>query len=753
MKNLSRVVIAILLVIIMATLLPIQVFADTPDYISEVKIAMGNTDSLKGYIVLSDSNNKPIDLNQKSGGGSFSKGEKAVYLGYKTTKEPQEAITDLALMNMNGGYETTDYDTLMEGQIKNQIIPMIQDFQVAIDEYRANLKSNNRFNNQRAEYIKNALNKFIDDDTGKGLGDLLVNETKFEMGDEAYNKLSEEEKKNHADIVTIFAQSNGKATLLLENLITRACDTEKNTWVDRFKDTTYEDLIEATGKSPTDARKELAKLYDDDAQTILGTWDDLRDALMDYKGAGERLNNIDEDAVEEAGKDFLDTDENKSKEEIVEAYKNFDEQGGKVLDSMEDAEAYLLHEYFKGIKYGDGTLLDFFTQEKDVIDEDITVLYPLVAALSDGQRAGLTFVSLEQLSVIAATDAKGYKAADIDELKETSIYDGVDRSIYEKGGVALTSDSLRKRAAEKSVEEDSLLSKWTIASYVIAGVTALGLIGSAAFAIYTSRMAKCANVCRNAFTNYIDLDGYKITYYGKEVTAEEAVEISTKRMNFYNKASPIGKYMAYGFGAVMVIVTIWSITSTISDMKAHYNTNFSPIPKYMVDEKDLIGYNSKGEKIVLKNQSAYYRAVECNRTKNDEKYSEIGIYADMNGDVGSQWLALYSVKNEIEEPILASSLTVQVNKKDIPAGYQTGIHMFGSDTAFNLNSSPYVWNKEAPTVQVYFKRAENVKSKTSGSVFNAGALALAGGAGIIIGAITTSLSLNAKKKKNKAQTA
>ena len=42
--------------------------------------------------------------------------------------------------------------------------------------------------------MRAALNKLIDDDTGKGLGDLLLNETKYEMGLKAYNKLSDAQK-------------------------------------------------------------------------------------------------------------------------------------------------------------------------------------------------------------------------------------------------------------------------------------------------------------------------------------------------------------------------------------------------------------------------------------------------------------------------------------------------------------------------------------------------------------------------------
>ena len=150
---------------------------------------------------------------------------------------------------------------------------------------------------------------------------------------------------------------------------------------------------------------------------------------------------------------------------------------------------------------------------------------------------------------------------------------------------------------------------------------------------------------------------------------------------------------------------------------------------------------------MIKNQAAYYRAVECNRTANDEFYSVLGVCADMNGDVGKQWLALYAVRNEAMEPILASSLKVVVNDKQLPAGYETGIHMFGSDAAFNLNSSLYDWNNSAPSVYVYFQTDDSSAASAAGSNFTVGTLALSGGAGIVLGAVATALAMRTKKKK------
>ncbi|MBR3620357.1 MAG: hypothetical protein IKN56_02525 [Clostridia bacterium] len=226
MKKITMIITALVMALLIAATIPAQVFADSiPEYISEVKIGMGKKAAdakaaLNGYKILSDAKGNPIDLNNDAGGGWGSKGEKVVYLGYKTTADRKEAVTDLALMNMKGGYSTKDYDTLMEGQLKSQIIPFVENFQKAINEYRANYRTGNSAAKQRCRYIHDILNKFIDDDTGRGLGDLLLNETNYELGVKAYNKLSAADKaktdllKESRKPTTLFRMSRRRSMLI-----------------------------------------------------------------------------------------------------------------------------------------------------------------------------------------------------------------------------------------------------------------------------------------------------------------------------------------------------------------------------------------------------------------------------------------------------------------------------------------------------------------------------------------------------------
>ena len=173
----------------------------------------------------------------------------------------------------------------------------------------------------------------------------------------------------------------------------------------------------------------------------------------------------------------------------------------------------------------------------------------------------------------------------------------------------------------------------------------------------------------------------------------------------------------------------------------------------MVDEKDITVYNEDGEKIVIKNQSAYYKAVESNRKKGDDYFKDIGTCADMNGCVNPQWLALYYAKNEAMSPILASSLKAVAGSSDVPQGYETGIHMFGEKAAFNLNSKLYCWNQSAKSVMVYFKGDNSpAPSGSTGSTFTGGTLALAGGAGLAVGALAAAICTKAVGKKKKTAT-
>ncbi|MEE1017257.1 MAG: hypothetical protein U0L27_06270 [Ruminococcus sp.] len=795
MKKLLTAITSAVLCMTMLIIAPTQIVASAAEneqkYISEVKVGMGVTSDQaskelldEGYTILKDDNGNYADLNKDAGAASPMKegpNQKIVYLGYKTTSEAGNAITDLAVMNMKGGYSFEDYEKLMQTHLDTQIKPFVDRFIATLKEYRENLqKPQDSANYKRSNYYKALLNKLTDDDTGgKPLGDLLVNQTKYEMGDEAYNALSDEEKKNHCDILTLLMQGNGQAILLMETELTKSADSSNSTWVDRFKETSLDKLTkkvknENPNMTPSEINKELDKLYNDDAKKILEKWEAFNEILINYDNAGENIKK----AVEGNTADkSIDINENSTDSEIQEAATKASDTQTKAVTGGLAAEEIAAHDYLETVEYGDGTMLEFFERDKSEFEdsENIRELYPIVDSLTGGQLAGLDFLSIKDMVVMALTDENGFKKVDLNDVLTASIYQDVNREIYEKGGVALTDAAMRAKATAQEATPTFKLS--TLGS-VLWTCTAVSGAAAAASAIahaklknspylkalteYQDKMKSYQTIMNKDGKGFGNLTSDQKTAYKNLLSKKNAYENS----EVYQKAlfkSNITKYLAAGFTVLGAVLAGVSIYTTIEEMKAFYKVEFTPIPKYIVDRADITAVNQKGETVMVKNQTAYYKAVLCNRTAGSsafekKNYEILKDRNDLNGDVGMQWLSLYSVKYENGTPILADSLKVKLGNGDAPEGYTNGIHRFGEkDVVFNLTSRLYCYNDPSEGTYVYFKNdTSTVKDLTAaGSSFSGGSLALGIGAGSLAGCALTLLLLkvNNKKKKNGSATA
>ena len=795
MRKTLKCLLAALLSLLIAAQIPMQVFSEAASdeiYISEIKLGIGDDASkaeaaLAGYEILKDANGKYVDLNRNAGTTNFGgKGNRVVYLGFIRTSDDANAITDLAVMNMRGGYSVPDYETMMEKYRNEQVIPMVEGLLAAIREYRQNYQSDNARNRKKAIAVHDALNKLTDDDCdGAGLGDLLLNPTKYEMGD-SYDALPKSKQLEHADLVTIVEQSNGQAMLILQNLLFRAADTAEDTWIDRFADTTYEDLVDETGLTPSKAKKELSRLYYDDAIKLVDIWDAFKEHLDEYDDALKTVK-------EEAGKDLsaqnaliekfdFNTASNKEIEEYADAVAEVSRHAEVLSNAYTDV---LCTEYLKSVKYGDeSTLLNVFTMSAAEVENDITSIYPLVASLSEGQRGVLDFVTLQDLVMIGATDENGYQDGLLDKFKKTSIYENVDRAIYEKDNVALTSDSLRSDVLSLSVKEDSVISPLT---YILGGLTAASVVAlgvTLGVKVVTSRAITAYNANINAVTQRLAYaegsfeslmesltnslksgitDAAKRFRIVMTKTANELADANYAKMTAakpkylgrLQARSSVCSKLAKGFGVAMILLIAATTYMTYRDLMNRYNVDYTPIPRYLVDEKEITGFNANGDRIVLKNQAAYYKAALCNRKSGDSWFKELGDVGDLNGTVGKEWLALYAETNKDKPPILADSLFV-TGSSTVPADYEHGIHLFGSDAVFNLNSTRYCWNSSAPEIYVYYKldASASAGGATAGSVFSPGIAAIFGAGGVALGAaaaVAVMAVVNQSRKKKKKE--
>ena len=798
MKKTLKIVTALILCISLL-MIPMQVMAapeektTKPLYISEVKVGMGETSEeaakellAEGFTIIKEGG-EYADLNEKAGTNSgMKKGptDKIVYIGYKTTDDPKQAITDLAVMNMNGGYSIQDYETLMANHLEGEIIPFVDRFIAALKEYRANYKKpKNTQGHIRADSYRQMLNKLTDDDTGdKPLGDLLLNETKYEMGDDKYDALSDEEKKNHADILTLLLQGNGRAVFLLESLVIKAADSADDTWLDRFMNTEPEDLknqIKKNNPSLTteaDIEAELDKTYYDTARKILEKWDEFSETIAEYDDNTNYLMNhtavSDEGLTEKVKK--IDT-ETMTAEDLQTMSEVVNVEADAVT-TVAVGEDIAVVDYLSSTDYEDGTLLDFFNHDKsDFAGDGIRSLYPIAAALSDGQIAGLDFLSIKDLFVMALTNKESYQKINISEMMTASVFQDVDRQIYEPGGVALTNAALRAGAKMKDNDSDFMLSRLGFVFWGLTGVNgaatliSLGLYKNLAKAVeraewFLEYNHNCLVVCKSCRV------------------AEFKAEFDKKLLEYTNctTKSNLAKYLTIGFTVVTALLAGYSIYITITEMLDYYQTIFTPIPHYIVDEADIT-QEINGKTVVINNQTAYYKVVPCNRKEGSsdvekKNFKVLGTSNDLNGDVGKQWLALYSVKYEFGFPILADSLKVVKGSDKLPSGYETGIHRFGEKPAFDLTSKYYCYNDDVKGTYVYFKHDKNTVAaivmgaektatektildynageNTTGSFFSAGSLALGAGVGLLLGAgIAVLIILPVMKKKKEQQIA
>ncbi|MEE3427808.1 MAG: hypothetical protein VZQ55_02365, partial [Ruminococcus sp.] len=793
MKKLIMALTSVILCMTMLIGAPAQLVASAAGgkkYISEVKVGMGETSDeaskeLKsgGYTILTDDKGNYADLNKDAGTSSAMKkgpNQKIVYLGYKTTDDVNDAVTDLAVMNMNGGYSYQEYEKLMDDHMNTEIKPFVDRFIATLTEYRENLnKPKDSINYKRADYYRTLLNKLTDDDTkGKPLGDLLRNKTKYELGDEAYNKLSDSEKNNHCDILTLLMQGNGEAVQLLETELTKASDSKKNTWLDRFVKNDLEAMTEKVKEehpdfTPSEINSALDKKYNDDAKRILEKWNAFTDVLANYDEAVDKADEVIEDGKDDV-KTLNDLNNDSSYEEVQEVVEDAYKVEANMVKGGIAGEDIVVKEYLEGTEYGDGTLLDFFEKDKSEFDDKDTIreLYPIVNALTAGQIAGLDFLSIKDMILMAITDEKGFKEVKPDETT-ASIYQDVNREIYDRGGVALTDDALRAQASAQEAENTFALSRLGGVLWTCTAFSGIAAIGSALGWLNATRDLKDATASLNTHLETLkqlnklkSVESTAINHLNNEGMYGKIFDLSTGKLvngltpdfkaqlaskvqqaklatkNFLNNLgsterelyvqrdelneavkkaslkSNICKYLTAGFTVITAILAGYSIYTTIKEMIDFYKVKFAPVPKYIVERTDITAKNKKGKETMIKNQSAYYKVVTCNRTEGNsdvekENYKILGDRNDLNGDVGQEWLALYSVKYENGTPILADSLKFKMGK-GAPEGYSEGIHAFSQGSAFNLTHKPFCYKDPYDGTYVYFKTdTVSVKEQTA----------------------------------------
>ena len=525
-----KTIVAVILLVSVLALSPLQTFAAASTvYISEIKLGYGSTpkeayDYLtgEGYQIVTyghtykntkveEKYQKYADLNQ--GGGSKFKKDVVVYMGYKTTQNKDEAITDIAAMNMMGGYSFAQYEELIDKYRESTIKPFLDRFMSTVQEYRDNYNSSNAENKAKAVYIHDLLNLITDDDTGMGMGDLLLNKTSEDYGYDEYKKLSNEEKKKYGDLTVILMQGNTSTVFAIEQMLTLAADTNEKTWIERLVDLGPDGLLNTytqQGKSPSDAQKEMAQEYEDTALKIAAKWEDFRNELLEYKGMINE-NTVLEDDGDEPMQEEADAtpdeenageaetgqtaskegaaDENipeatdddvknvKTADQVVEVVEDTMVGSGALCEEVEVVKTAYIYNYLTSVKYGDSTLCDFFLKSSDEVSGDnIAQLYPMVSVLTKGQRAGTEFLSLKQMVQCGSTENRFYAESKentsgiVESTPKSSVYSGVNREHF-GSGCALTDEKMRADAQNRTSDFNDWAFGITNRTLMFAGIS------------------------------------------------------------------------------------------------------------------------------------------------------------------------------------------------------------------------------------------------------------------------------------------
>ena len=765
-------------------------------YVQDVFIAYGEKkeDAEKW---LKDNGWEPVcDLNDGKTSDVFT--DAVAVMGIQRTDDPNEAVTDMATMNMLGGYSFDDYEGLVK-QKKADIDEFINTFVPALNEYRDNYNGKgSEGGKKRAQMAHDILNKFYDgdpngdyavNDTGKPLGDLLLNKTKTEIGDEAYKVLPDAEKKNTADLQQIILESSGPAVLAIEQSLALATDTADDTWLDRVDGLTGDDLVdriaefapEAEGQdlAPSAAMSLLAARFEDYSRILAEEWLGVRQDILWYEEYCEAHDlwqgDDDDEAFTNRLEEYFNTLNEQDPDTYIEEFSRFQNISTYYFTLQDIA--------YSG-EWGE-TLFEFYRPEDEDADytEEFDYFAPIAAALSDGQRAALEFLTTSTLFKMGMDNdavmeaefpdvSEMFKDKDGNELESISIYSGINRAIFRKG-VALTSTAM----SQKAMGRDPYDQMWDeggiadIIAYTTFGVGFLTMAAGVVASMVGNAKFLTAQSLANAWTSLNSSLSQQIsagttTLAQRTEIMKELVDIGDAEKaatSAAGKFSTAGRWLMGIGGALMIMAAVLKGVQ----LYQYYNRTFSPIPVMIVDEADIVSYTTdrKGNKVkqITFDQFAYYEVVKCNRQQiglhtsaqggvDEYKNSGCGDAADINADVGKQWLALYINRSKAKgDPILADSLTLKTGEgsEKTPKGYSGCLHMFNEENPVKIDNEEYCYRSDNKGMYLYWKTEKD--SSLTASVFGGGGtIAISAIGGLIAGIAGTTLFMLPKKKRKEA---
>jgi len=525
MGKIVNAVISVMLVAIMAIIQPMAVSAaDTEVYVSEVIIETGKTES-EAKAKLTDNGYTVFDKNISNTGSSDEECG-YMYIGYKTTDNPDESITDIRTMNMGGGYSYAEYDELIN-QKTEEIGVQIDNLTAAVKEYRQNYNDKK----ESAAFAYEMLNKFKEDDSGLLMGDYLLDTSK-----------------TRADYINLFMQCSTVVYVTLFKALAVAC-----------AGTNGKSLLDLADIDNADLEGELQ--YEKTASDIYANLPVVQTLLAPYALSG------------------VTTADGATPEDIDAKYNEMtDEEKATWNDAF--AFAYIL----ESIPLSDGsTLYDLVMTDLDeLVTED---LYAFASVFSEGQAALIRTAGLKDVITVSVLDESQWGNMDenlvqVDE--PYSVYTGVDRSLFE-GGVALKNKAMVEAAANADKEwfgselnndtEEIFFRIIQISFFAATGAATTYLASIGMFNWLSSSISKL--VLTQDYCNGINWGGKWAVEW---VFKKTAMEITQTVMLYVSQIMTYATWVAIGVLLVAIAIFLFC------DGYAYYHATYDEIPRLLVDK-------------------------------------------------------------------------------------------------------------------------------------------------------------------------
>ena len=738
------------------------------DY-SEAKEILKDTE-FKDYVVLNENLNENTD-------------EIGVWLAYKTTTNIEDAITDLSVMQMQGGYTEGNYQEMLK-ESYDEYLSMGNIYLQAIDYFLEAYDSGDYL----AEVAYRQLNFYTVETVGKTAQKPHPFEGEL-LGDIFYEGIDVK------DLATLFMQGNVYALQNIRSLLAMGVSYNEDglTYVEKVAEAAAEMNADPTAFDNED--------LDDLLPNISAVLTSLREQF-------KRLETVE--------KEFNWEDDKFTDEEI------------------EFAEITLIATLMRDTEYLDGkSLYDFCKEYKSSVSD--SKLYPLAVALNPGQAAMTKvfhFYDVIRYSISEMSpDVIEEKLSEEEEIyaeEPFNLYAGVDRSIFDGSFALTTAASRANEMNEYSLEEilfgDAATTHTTVAvsagaiglgvtvyalcrtiyykSYMVNAADAAGGSANMAMAEALKKATESINnlatqvvgqsdvtygqLVDNMINNNLDsinnalestIENFSVNKYttfsekldmlnkwadtaddilATDLDTLDDIAYATSEANHnafsydFNDSYSYSKVL-YGGGTTLTAILylaggammLYSAITMGITVYNYYHPDYDDIPTAMVDMIETVD----GDRFIK-----YDAVLEAEAQKEGEKKGSY-IPGDLNAFAAQRWNALYYTKSyEAGKPLLADEFSVS-NTNNKPKSNYAPVHRFGEVVCYDLNK--YNFDKDSDSIYLSVKQSKNQKAAVAdvpevvGSIFANGMWLLIGATGALFG-VGGTLGTQAllKKKRN-----